>query len=350
MRGELAEFPVHQGLRGRAQSFHQRAGELHGRMVPDPDDEIAHFDTLRARQIRLIPTGHGQSAPHGLKLRDRAGRIGTRLQHLPDDGKILRTDFGLRRDTGQSGARLPQSGLVLEAPCGLKVIRVIGGLALVEVHDPLDRILFAIRLDQHGVRSEVEPIGRKDHAIPHFARRLQVLIQQRRRHGQRFAGVVETRRVGGIHGELPRGADVHASQVPDGVVVFRVAQPARQHGPRIARILPRLIRAHGLDPIDHLLADFRRRLRKLLGRHLFRRKLLEDACPSGMILNYGRHGGVSPEIELGRGRIAAMASDAILRDKRLNGLPELPSKDRIGSAGGRYDGNRERGEKGAKLH
>ena len=45
-------------------------------------------------------------------------------------------------------------------------------------------------------------IGRQNHVIGHFARGLQILIQQRGRHGQRFAGVIETRGIGRIDRKL----------------------------------------------------------------------------------------------------------------------------------------------------
>src|SRR3981081_3252631 len=45
------------------------------------------------------------------------------------------------------------------------------------------------------------------------------------------AGVVEARLVGGIHGKLFGGADVDAREIADGVVVFGVAQAAREHDP-----------------------------------------------------------------------------------------------------------------------
>ena len=71
---------------------------------------------------------------------------------------------------------------MFKAPGGLEVIRVIGGLAFIELYDPLDRILLAIRLDKHGMRREVEPAGREHHVVAHFTRGLQIFIEQCRRH------------------------------------------------------------------------------------------------------------------------------------------------------------------------
>ena len=65
--------------------------------------------------------------------------------------------------------------------------------------------------------------------IAHFTSRLQILLQQRRRHGERFARIVETRRIGRIHRKLPRGPHVYAGEIANRVVVFGIAQAPRQH-------------------------------------------------------------------------------------------------------------------------
>ncbi len=142
------------------------------------------------------------------------------------------------------------------------------------------------------MRREDESIGREDHVIRHFARGLQVLVQQRGRHGQGFAGVIEAGRIGRIHRKLPGGTDVHARQVADRVVVLGVAEPAGQHQAGIACILGRLTRAHGPDPENHLLTGVRRRLFCLLWRHLLGRKFLKDQTPVRNVPPHCRHCGV----------------------------------------------------------
>ncbi len=69
------------------------------------------------------------------------------------------------------------------APGGLEVIRVVGGLGLVEADDALDGVLFAVGFDQHGVGREVDSIGFEDGVIGYFAGGLQILVQQGRGHG-----------------------------------------------------------------------------------------------------------------------------------------------------------------------
>ncbi len=176
--------------------------------------------------------------------------------------------------------------------------------------------------------------------IGHFARGLQILVQQRRRHGQRLAGIVEAGGIGRIDGKLAGELHVLAGEIADGVVVFGVAQAARQHGPGIARGLLHLFRAHGLNPVDDLLARFRRRRRHGLGRHLLRGQPFHHQRPAGIIAGHHVHGGVGLEIELRGGRLAAVAGDAILRDERPHGLLELPVE-----GGGRGAG-RSRGRNG----
>ena len=180
---------------------------------------------------------------------------------------------------------------------------------------------------------EVEPAGCEHHAIAHFARGLQVLIEQGGRHGQRLAGVVETCRVRRIHRKLPRGTDVHAGKVADAVVVLGIAQAVHQHRTGIAIVLSRLVHAHGLDPVDHFLADVRGRLRQRLWRHLFGGQSLQHLGPARIVADHGGHCGVRPKIELRSRCVAAMASDAIACKKGTDGLRESTFQLGVGNVG-----------------
>ena len=107
-----------------------------------------------------------------------------------------------------------------------------------------------------GCGAKAIPSRLQDHVVRDLARRLQVFVQQRRRHRERFAGVVEARRVGGIDGELARRAEVDAGEIADGVVVLRVAQPPRQDDARIAGVLaPRCVRIALIQSITCCRAD-----------------------------------------------------------------------------------------------
>ena len=101
-----------------------------------------------------------------------------------------------------------------------------------------------------GMRREDEAVGLQDDVVGDVPRRRQILLQQRRRHRQRLARVVEAGLVGRIDGELSRRPDIDAGQVADGVVVLGVAQPAGQHRAGIARVAPGLVFAQRANPLD----------------------------------------------------------------------------------------------------
>ncbi len=110
----------------------------------------------------------------------------------------------------------------------------------------------------------------------HFVGGLQVLVQQGGRHGQGLARIVESGGVGRVDGEFARGPDIHPGEVADRVVVFRVAQPARQHDAGIPGIAPDLPVADRLKPVDCLSTALERGLQLRFGRrHLARFESLE---------------------------------------------------------------------------
>ncbi len=174
-----------------------------------------------------------------------------------------------------------ESEAILVAPGGLEVIRIVGGLRGVEADNALDGVLFAVGLDQHGIGREVDSIGFEDGMIGHFARRFQVLVQQRRRHGQGFAGVIEAGLVGGIDGKLLGDVHVLAGEVADGVVVLGVAQAAGQDDSWVAGGLLYFFRADGGYPVDDLLRFGGGRGRHRLGRHFLGSLVSPPAGPNG---------------------------------------------------------------------
>src|SRR6059036_536757 len=111
--------------------------------------------------------------------------------------------------------------------------------------------------------------------------------------------------------ETPVWDACHAGKVADSVVVLGIAQAAQQHRPGIACVPSRLVHANADDPVDHLLAGVRRWLWRHLRRHLIGSQFLEHQGPTRIVLDYRRHRGVGPEIELPCRRCAAMAHDAI---------------------------------------
>ena len=75
--------------------------------------------------------GAGQISPHLLQLQHRTKRAGI-VQNLPHHGQILRAHLSIRRDRGQRRASFSERASIPEAPCSLKIIRIIGGLLRVE--------------------------------------------------------------------------------------------------------------------------------------------------------------------------------------------------------------------------
>ena len=177
---------------------------------------------------------------------------------------------------------------------------------------------------------ESEPIGGEDQVIADFARGLQVFVEQRGRHGQRLAGVVETGCIGRIHGKLPCGTHVHAGKVADAVVVLGVAQAAQQHRPGITRVPSRLVHANAQDPVDYLLPGVRGWLWRYLRGHLLGGQFIEHQGPTRIVLDHRRHRGVWPEIELPGRRSAAMAHDAIAGKKRPHRLRKFAFQISVG--------------------
>ena len=183
--------------------------------------------------------------------------------------------------------------------------------------------------------------------IRHFAGGAQVLVQQRGRHGQRFARIVETRRIGRIHRKLAGHLHVLAGEIADRVVVLGAAQPARRDHSGIARRLLDLLRAQGLDPLDYVLPRRLGRRWNRLGRHFLRRQPCHHQRPSRIVPRHQRHAGIGLEVKLRRGGRAAVASDAIFRHERPHGLCELPVQGRAGAQRAR---NRHENGKGPNAH
>ena len=141
---------------------------------------------------------------------------------------------------------------MLVKPRGAEVVRVVRILAGVEIDDLLDAELVAIGLHQHGMRGKAEAARVQEHVIGHLAGGLQVLGEQRRRHRQRLARVVESGLIGGIDREFRCRPDIDAGEIANRVVVFGVAESPRQHHAWVAVARARFVGPGVLDPIDNL--------------------------------------------------------------------------------------------------
>ena len=185
---------------------------------------------------------------------------------------------------------------MLVTPRGDEIVAVVRVLLLVEIDDLVDRPAIAIGFDEHRVRRERDALRLEDHVVRDFARGLQILRQQRRRHRERLARIVEARLVRRIDGELARGLQILAGEIANGVVVLGVAQSPRQHKAGIAGVAPRFGLPHRVDPGDHGLALFgsrlrrRRRRRHLPGRAACRARRAQCSWSftTAAIVVYGR--------------------------------------------------------------
>jgi hypothetical protein len=120
----------------------------------------------------------------------------------------------------------------------------------VEVDNADHAVPVAVGVGDHRVRREDEAIRLQDCVVGDQPRRRQVLLQERRRHDQRLARVVEAGFVGGIDRELPGRADVDTRQVADRVVELGVAQAPGQDGARVAGVSHRFLVAQVSNPGD----------------------------------------------------------------------------------------------------
>ena len=256
--------------------------------------------------------GRRQAPPSRLKRGEWADVFAGRVQHRPDSVQVRRAHSSARGRIHQRETRLTQRGAVAIAPRGEKVVVVLERLALVEVDDPVDRVGVAILVRHDRIGRKREPVRQKQHVVRHAPGAVEVFLHERRRHRQRFPRVVETRLVGGIHRKLLRRPDVDARQVVNRVVVFGVAQPAREHDARVVRMAPRILRADRLDPIDDGLPLGRRRLlSRLAGRHLSGLEPREDEIPAPLVARDRFLRAIRRQIESGRRLVAAVAPIAI---------------------------------------
>ncbi len=267
----------------------------------------------------LWSTGGGRRVPAYPERRHRPDVVGRRRQHRPDPVQVFGADPGVPGDIGERRVWPAQRGAMAIAPRGQKVIGVVQRLALVEIDDAVHRVLVAVFVRHDRVRREREAARHKHDVAGHEPGGVEVFLDQGGRHRQRLSRVVEARLVGGIHRKLLRRADVDPGQIADGVVVFGVAQPPREHDARIAGMACGLLGGHRLNPLDDRLnLSGRRTLPRLSGRHLPRLEPREHQIPPALIPDDGITIGIGRQIQSGRRLVAAVACEAIGLEKRFD--------------------------------
>ena len=154
-------------------------------------------------------------------------------------------------------------------------------------------------------------------------RRLQILVQQRRRHGEGLAGIVEAGRVGGINRELAGDLEVLTGEVAYGVAIFRIAETPGEHDARIAGGALDLLGADRFDEGDDLVHLVLRRRLHRLGRHFPGVQALGHQRPAREFRLHLGEAVIGLDIELGCGRGAAVAARAIFCGKGLHRVVKL---------------------------
>lgn len=169
---------------------------------------------------------------------------------------------------------------MLKSPGGFEIVGVVGRLPFVEIDNSPDAVFVAIGIGDDGVWGEVDSVGVEDEVFADGACGGEILFDKGRRHGEGFAGVIESCEVGGVDWELASGPEVVAGEVADGVIVFGVAESAWWNRAGIACVAVAFVLAHGPNPIqDGFTFGGRRVSVGLLGRHFVGLDAICDEFP-----------------------------------------------------------------------
>jgi hypothetical protein len=148
------------------------------------------------------------------------------MQDVPNQRQILWTGFFARSGRKECFMTAAEDLAIAEAPRSQEVLGVVDWLGSVELQNSCDGVTLTVGFHQHCVRRKFDGAGCEDSMIGDLASTRKVLIQQRRRHGERLAGVVKARGVGWIDRELAGDLKILTGQISDRVVVLSVAEPA----------------------------------------------------------------------------------------------------------------------------
>ena len=181
-------------------------------------------------------------------------------------------------------------------------------------------------------------LGLEYQMISHFPGRLEVLLYERRRQGQRLGRIVESGLVGGIQWKVARWPQIDAGELGDGVVVLGIVQAARGQRTRIPRLTSSLPFSKGLNPSHHCLTLRARWLGLGFGRwHVAGAEPVQHSIPSGKFAEHFGHGAKTLEVQLRLAGDPVMAVIAILLEEGAHHLIETRlqrgSRGRVKDAG-----------------
>ena len=221
------------------------------------------------------------------------------LQSAPNSSEVLRANFCVGGDPFERGVAEAQPRAVSESPSGLEVVSQVGGLAPVEIDDAEHRPFIAVGIGDDRMGGEGETLGLEHQMISHFPGRLEVLLYERRRQGQRLGRIVESGLVGGIQRKVARRPQIDAGELSNGVVVLSIIQAARGQRARIPRLMSGLSFPKGLDPGHHCLALQARWLGLGFGRwHIAGAEPVQHSIPGSKFAEHFGHGAKTLEIQL----------------------------------------------------
>ena len=156
-------------------------------------------------------------------------------------------------------------------------------------------------------------LGLEHQMISHFSGRLEVLLYERRRQGQRLGRIVESGLVGRIHRKVARWPQIDAGELGDGVVVLGIVQAACGQRARIPRLTSGLSFSKGLNPSHHCLTLRARWLGLGFGRwHVAGPQPIEHSIPSGEFTEHFGHRLKTLQIQLRLAGDPVMAVVAVL--------------------------------------
>ena len=174
------------------------------------------------------------------------------------------------------------------------------------------------------MRGEDQSVRQQHDVIGDLARGGEILLEQCRRHRERFAGIVESRLVGRIHGEIARGSDINAGQIAYRVVVFGVTQTPGEHGAGIAGVFQRLMATCTFNPTDDPLAEcLVREFLRILRWHIVVAESFQDQLPVPDVAGDRLQRPIRTQVEFCFGLGSTVTACAIGLQERFDDRPEF---------------------------
>ena len=280
----------------------------------DESFELAHLLRDVDRVLR-----RGQGVPSQPKLLQVA-RACFRLAERPGNEREIRPAQLAPFGPGLQGRAALGLAAMAVAPGGFDIIADADRMGPVEVEDRLLGQLLALVVGRHRKRRERDPARLQNEVLGDELGRAEILVEQRRRHAESFAGVVEPLAAGRVDRKLRRRPDGHAGEIADRPIVFGVRQPTGRDESRVPRVLLRLDEQDRLDPFDGRIAFFQRRLQLVAGRHLPLADELDDFMPAAEVARDIPVPRVAAEIQVPLVLLAVVATLAVFRGERLDSI------------------------------